>query len=203
YELQRYIEKVAINAPGFYEHCQHQDEISRRCTAWATAVEKYYWPLGDEPLRDRKPFKDICQQRANDARARIADAVKWLPLEGNIKQTVKAITAWARCSAQTLYKNRELWHPDSEPRAQRVTDHMADDAAEIEAIRRQVRESLESVGTGEVTHKGGENEVCILKSSHLKNLSPRDKRGGAGERKGISTGWLPNMDWQQEAVGDV
>lgn len=204
FELREYIMKVADDAPGFYQHCNHLHEIQQRCTAWANAVEKYYWPLGDEPLRERKPFKDICQQRANDARVRIADAMKWLRFKTDgVKERVTLITAWAKCSAQTLYKNCDLWHPEGKARSQRVTPHSVSDTAELEAVRRQARESLESVGIRSVTHKGGENEVCILKSSDLKNLSERDKRGGAGERKGISTGWLPSLDWKQGAVDDV
>lgn len=202
HELKRYIEKVAIEAPGFYQYCNHQHEIVRRCEAWGNAVEKYYWPLGDEPLRKRKPFKDICQQRANDARDRIAEAVKWcrFELRTNIKHRVATLTAWAKCSAQTLYKNCDLWHPEGEKRSQRVTPSSASDAAELESVQRLCRESLESVGIRSVTHERGENEVCILKSSDLKNLSPEGKGGGSGGGKGLSTGWLPDMNWQEGAV---
>ncbi|MEM6432918.1 MAG: hypothetical protein AAF773_03530 [Cyanobacteria bacterium P01_D01_bin.115] len=106
-ELFKYILKIAENAPGFRRHCNHQHEIDRRCATWANAVEKYYWPLGDEPLRERKKFTDVCQQRADDARYRIAEAVKHLRFyfDGKtIKQMVEMITGWACCSAQTLYR---------------------------------------------------------------------------------------------------
>ena len=206
FELQRFIEKTAIEAPGFYQHCHHQYEMNRRCTAWANAVEKYYWPLGDEPLRERKPFQDVCQQRANDARARIAEAVDHLRdiLDGvSIKKMVQWLTQRAKCSPNTLYKNRDLWHPDGEKPPEGVTPSSVSDTAELEAVQRQVRESLESVGTRPVTHKGGENEVCILKSPDLKNLSPEGEKRGCGGEKGFSTGWLPDMNWKPGAVGDV
>lgn len=203
-ELQVYVVHTALKCPGYEQHCSHQHDIGRRCDAWAIAVEKYYWPLGDEPLRERKPFADICQQRANDARARINEAVKWFRFqEMGIKELAIAICQQAKCSLQTLYKNCDLWHPDGEARSQRVTPYSVSDSAELEAIQRLVRQSLESVGIRSVTHSGGENEACILKSPDLKNLSPEGKERGCGGEKGVSTGWLPALDWKQGAVGDV
>ncbi|NEQ45659.1 MAG: hypothetical protein F6K00_19780 [Leptolyngbya sp. SIOISBB] len=206
HELIIYIATTAFDCPGYLEHCQHKHEIERRCRAWGMAVEKYYWPLGDEPLRERKSFGDICQQRANDARDRIADAVKWLrqQMQGfNIKQMVAAICREARCSPNTLYKNRDLWHPDGEKPSEGVTPSSVSDPAELEAVQRQVRESLESVGAWEVTPKGGRDEVYILKSPHLKNLSPEGEKRGCGGEKGLSTGWSPLNGWKEGGVDDV
>jgi len=205
-DLYKYILKVATEAPGYAQHCNHQHEIESRCAAWANAVEKYYWPLGDEPLRERKAFKDICKQRASDARDRIQWAVTQLRFQLadlGIKERVKLICDYICCSAQTLYKNRDLWHPDGEKRSQRVTAPTVSDPEDLAEVQRLVRESLESVGIASVTPSGGENEVCILKSSHLKNLSEGEKEGGVGEGKGVSTGWVPSLDWQQGAVDDL
>ena len=186
HDLQVYVAHTALNAPGYARYCGHQHEIGRRCDAWALGVEKYYWPLGDEPLRDRKPFKNICQERANDARARIAEAMKWVKFQGmNVKELVNHLTRAAHCSAQTLYKNLDLWHPHPKSPEQGVTDASAGDSEDLAEVQRQVRESLESVGIRSVTHQGRENEVCILESAHLKNLSSGEKRGDTGERRGF------------------
>ena len=204
YDLQVYVVHTAVHAPGYRQHCGHQHEIGRRCDAWARGVEKFYWPLGDEPLRERKPLKDLCQQRANDARARIAEAMRSLRDAGlGIKQLAIALVEQAKCSLQTLYKNRDLWHPDGDQPKPACNPSSVSDPAELEAVQRQVRESLESVGIRSVTHQGGENEMCNLKSPHLKNLSPEGEKRGCGGEKGFSTGWLPDMNWKPGAVGDV
>ncbi|MDB9527933.1 hypothetical protein PN498_18210 [Oscillatoria sp. CS-180] len=208
-DLQVYVFTTATSRPGYERWCGHQHEIGRRCDAWALAVEKYYWPLGDEPIRKRKPFKDICRQRADDAKARILEAMRSLRFEApqmGIKRLANELVAIAKCSLTTLYKYAELWHPHPKPEAQHVTPDGARDTADLATVQRLVRESLESVGIRTVTHKGGGNEVCILKSTHLKNLSPAGEREGYGERKGNSTGslgWIPNLNWKPGAVGEV
>ena len=113
------------------------------------------------------------------------------------------ITGWACCSAQTLYKNPDLWHPAPDKRSQRVTPHSVGDTAELEAVQRLVRQSLESVGIRSVTHKGGEDEACNLKPADLKNSSLQGKERGYGGEKGVSTGWLPDMNWQQGAINEL
>jgi hypothetical protein len=200
-DLQVYVLQTATKAPGYERWCNHQHEIGRRCDAWAMAVEKYYWPLGDEPLRERKPFKDICAQRAADARARIKEAMTWFRFDDlGIKELAIAICDHARCSLQTLYKNCDVWHPEGQKRSQRVTDRTASDSDELAEVQRLCRESLESVGIGSVTRSGGENEACSLKSPPSKKLIPGAERGVAGEREGVSTGWLPPLNWQEGAV---
>ena len=191
-ELYRYILKTAEGANGYAQFCGHHHDIHVRAGSWATAVEKFYWPLGDEPLRERRSLQAICEQRANDARSRIGWAVKELGdhlSHLNIKERVKLISGYVCCSASTLYKNLDLWHPEHNLAAKRVTPDYESDRAELTRVRKLVRESLESVGIGSVTRQGGENEACNVKSPLRKKLSERDERGGAGERAGLSTGW--------------
>ncbi|NER84964.1 MAG: hypothetical protein F6K42_36735 [Leptolyngbya sp. SIO1D8] len=127
----------------------------------------------------------------------------WFRFQGlNIKQRAIAIAQEARCSLQTLYKNRDLWHPEGESRSQGVTPSRVSDAAELETVRRLVKSSLESVGIRSVTHNGGENKVCSLKSADLKNLSSKGEKRGSGGEKGISTGWLPSLNWQEGPVDE-
>jgi hypothetical protein len=167
-------------------------------------VEKFYWPLGDEPLRERKPFKDVCAERAADARARITRAMAFLRFENlGIKELAIALVKNAGCSQQTLYKYPELWHPNPDQLRQRVTDAVSGVRDELAEVQRLVRESLESVGITSVTHKGGENEVCSLNTPPSKNLTPEGEKRGCGGEKGISTGWLPPLDWKEGAVDDL
>jgi len=203
-ELAEYVERIATTRPGFEQWCGHQAEIWQRSSMWARAVEKYYWPLGDAPLRTREKLPDVNAQRARDARDRIADAMQQLRFEVGmtIRELVAQLVKDARCSVQTLYKNLDLWHPNPAPEATPadgcVTAQPEGDTAQIEALRALVRESLESAESSTVTHLRGENEVCSLKSASQKNLTPGEKRGVQGGEEGLSTaaacGKLPN-DW--------
>lgn len=190
-ELYRYILTTAENAPGYAQFCGHHHDIHARAGSWAAAVEKFYWPLGDEPLRERRSLDSICKQRANDARSRIGYAVKELGeklADMGIRDRVKLICDFVCCSPNTLYKNRDLWHPDHSKPSRRVTAHTEPDTGELERVRALVRQSLESVGIRSVTRLGGENEACNVKSPPQKNLSGREKEGVLGGERGFSTG---------------
>ncbi|MGG6237211.1 hypothetical protein ACQ4N7_01120 [Nodosilinea sp. AN01ver1] len=192
-ELAEYVERIATTRPGYERWCSHQHEIWRRACVWARAAENYYWPLGSEPLRERRSLVDVAQERASDARARIAEAIRSVRFAGlSIRELVSSLCTYARCSATTLYKNRDLWHPEQVTECDRtsepVTAQPEGDRASMSAILAQVRESLESADLAPVTRLWGENETCSLISSDLKNLSPGGKEGGAGGREGLSTG---------------
>lgn len=133
------------------------------------------------------------EERADEARERIESNFRILKfsLEGLcIREIANRLAQTARCSLSTLYK-QDLWHPERSP----VTDAISGNLAEIEVLRRIVRSELESPGPPTVTGDGEGNEACNLKSALEKFLSPRGKEGGAGEEKGISPGWLPDMNW--------
>ncbi|NEQ32384.1 MAG: hypothetical protein F6K04_15510 [Leptolyngbya sp. SIO4C5] len=112
--------EMATHLPGYQQHCRHQHELHTRVRAWCKAVEGYYWPLGDEPQRDTSrdvpPTPSVNQQRAEDARDRITQAIESLrqlgTLPSKIRELTQRIAQTARCSLQTVYKHRSLWHPD-------------------------------------------------------------------------------------------
>lgn len=210
-ELLRYVVKVALDAPGLYDWSDHINEISKRCTAWCRSVENYYWPMGSEPLRERKKLMDICTERATEARARITAAVQQICLDGmKVGERVKAIIAEAHCSPQTLYKNKDLWHPEPDRLSRPVTPDGGAIADTPESITRQILDSLQSTDTPSITPLGGENEVCILKTAPLKNLPPGGIERGSGGEEGLSTApdpaptpapqWPP-LDWQPDYTG--
>jgi hypothetical protein len=210
--LAEFVTRTANEAPGVEQYCQHLYELDRRCFQWAAAAEKFWWPLGDDPLRERPSFMNVCKERAEEARLRIQRAVNSLALVGmNVKARVEALCQEAKCSASTLYKNKDLWHPghqDGDQDSLPVTPHQTDDITDPAEALRLLREGLGSPDSWGVTGKGGNNEACILKSLPLKNLTPGGREGGRGGREGLSTGpastgWLPPLDWIEGAVDDV
>ncbi|WP_052051084.1 hypothetical protein [Leptolyngbya sp. KIOST-1] len=114
-----YTLRIALHCPGYEQYCRHQHEIERKVTAWARAVEGYYWPLGTTPTRDPSHPKNnlvpFNQQQAEDAQHRIRIAYAELEQAGELPEQItaraKAIAQSAKVSQQTLYKHLSLWHP--------------------------------------------------------------------------------------------
>lgn len=183
-ELAEYIERVATAAPGYERWCRHRHEIWRRCCVWGRAVERYYWPLGAEPLRDRPTLAQVCDQRATDAQRRISEAVAQLPGPvATVKELATQICSIARCSLATLYKYAHLWHPrppapkeDARP----VTDQGSRLPGPMGAIRAQILQSLESADLRSVTGFGGEDEMWSAENLPFKILKSGSDGGGPG-----------------------
>jgi len=112
--------EMATRLPGYQHYCRHQHEIEYKVKAWCKAVEKYYWPLGNEPKRDtatdQPPKLSVNQQRAEEARKRIKAAIATLKqlgtLPDKISDLAQQLTEIAHCSLQTIYKYANLWHPN-------------------------------------------------------------------------------------------
>jgi hypothetical protein len=112
--------QTAIHLPGYQQYCRHQQDIHHRVKAWCKAVEGYYWPLGDDPKRDTSselpPKPSVNQQRAEDARDRIQQALQTLQQLGSlphrIRDLAQQLARTAHCSLKTIYKHRPLWHPE-------------------------------------------------------------------------------------------
>jgi hypothetical protein len=119
-DLIDYTLRIAISRPGYEKYCRHRHEIERKVTAWARAVENYYWPLGTTPTRDTSaPSNNLVQfnrQQAEEAQSRIKAAFDQLEQTGELPEQItaraRAIAQVARVSQQTLYKHRSLWHPN-------------------------------------------------------------------------------------------
>ncbi|HEY9879439.1 MAG TPA: hypothetical protein V6D29_13365 [Leptolyngbyaceae cyanobacterium] len=136
--LADYIVRIAVNTPGYAQHCQHQSEIRRRAKDWAQAVEKYYWPLGSEPLRLRKAEAagpNGNEVRSQEALTRIRAAVEQLmalnQLPATVRGRVKVLVEQAQTSVQTLYKHKCLWHPEQIRTEKPVTVQQASDTADL------------------------------------------------------------------------
>lgn len=126
--LVDFIYQQTISSPGYEKWCRHQREIRMRSRVWATAVEKYYWPIGSYG-KARQTIASTTAAAVNDLRAQSAQesiraAMQQLEAAGNLPQRVTARAEAIRkaqaslsstsSSLETLYKaeNKKLWHPD-------------------------------------------------------------------------------------------
>ncbi|MEM9567013.1 MAG: hypothetical protein AAF974_01800 [Cyanobacteria bacterium P01_E01_bin.34] len=114
-ELASYIESVAVELPGYQDHCHHKDEIGKRSLEWARSSTKHYYPYSERAGKVDKPKHPTNEERQQAACERIKQAMKALIEVGKL-----ALGITSRCqqlsghgvSKETLYKNKELWHPE-------------------------------------------------------------------------------------------
>lgn len=150
-----YTLRIALHCPGYEQYCRHQHEIERKVTAWARAVEGYYWPLGTTPSRDTNQPKNnlvpFNQQQAEDAQHRICAVYAELEQAGELPEQItaraKAIAFAAKVSQQTLYKHLSLWHPAHQ---EGVIAQLASLLAPEEVNSEAIPESLEPFETKEL-----------------------------------------------------
>ena len=136
-QLINYIEKTAINAPGYQQYCSHQHEIGKRAREWAVAVESFYSPYCSYPKRSRTysdtfnkdtssgaannivPLSDrINEQRSAMAQERVKNALSHLEATNTLPTAAtaraKALIATTKqlfgvtISHKTLYKQSYL-----------------------------------------------------------------------------------------------
>lgn len=124
--LVDYVIQTIIGCPGYKKWCGHQNEIEIRARQWAKECEKYYRPhpspspgLGNPWKAEREKSIEKVDRRiqANAKKSasaieRIQSAVASLDqVATSIRERANAIAAAAKCSLATLYRNRDLWHP--------------------------------------------------------------------------------------------
>jgi hypothetical protein len=130
HKLARYICQTARSLPGFDEFCRHRHELERKAEFWARSVESSprYFPFGigkvSKPIEpgegDRSPGGyegnawNILQMQI--ARLKIRDAIAVLLEDGILAVGIRdrlGQLMMAGLSADTLYRHRDLWHPEA------------------------------------------------------------------------------------------
>lgn len=215
--LIAYTLETATHLPGYQQHCRHQQDIDRRIKAWCKAVEKYYWPLGDEPKRDtaidQPPTPSLNQQRAEDARDRIAKAIAKLKQLGNlpskIRDLAQRLIETAHCGLKTLYKYLDLWHPDHVqiPEETCVTAQPESDSVQFEPINPPPSAQLslptalsKSLSDG-LLHTQEDFMKCgsSFSSSQKNSL----ERGGGGRERKVFHSWSLRMLLSKTDASDL
>jgi hypothetical protein len=112
------IVKVAMALPGYDSYCRHKHEIRKRASQWARCVEaSHYFHYGIKKTSAVPVVEQTWhEQKAMEARERITKTLAALLEEGALPSAAgaraKLLVARCRMSQATLYKYKELWHPD-------------------------------------------------------------------------------------------
>lgn len=118
--LSAQILEIAISLPGYNEWCRHHCDLTQWCEYWARSVQNSnYYPYGSrwKEKTEVPPLEPTWNEKqAQDARSRISSAVTDLLAEDQLPNGVRArlllLKGLAGCSTDTLYKNKDLWHPE-------------------------------------------------------------------------------------------
>ena len=197
--LVKYIHETATTAPGYAQWCGHQHQIELRSRSWAKAVEKYYWPLGTHakprPVDNVVPFNE---RRSKTAQEEIQTAIAILE-DGNrlpeaITARAQAISALAGTSLGTLYRHKELWHPEHQKVEKRcVIPDSTVDTAPIPPLPAPSEERLESLQKEELQTK--EKIMKCRPAPREDSFKEKSKksapRGGRGEQISFPQAEMP------------
>ncbi len=117
--------QIARSLPGFYEWSNHVHEIEKRARDWARAIERTarYFPYGTRRREhsvkaeaDTTSLPSYHDQLAATAREKVRLAIATLLEKGKLPVTVSArfklLTSQFHIGGSTLYKHKDLWHPD-------------------------------------------------------------------------------------------
>ena len=110
------IVKVARALPGYKDYCGHQRDIVKKAKAWAHSIENEsrYFPYASGKAFKAKQGPTWNEQQAAEAREHIRQCVIELCQQnvfpGGITPRFELLCT-CHISGETLYKNRDLWHP--------------------------------------------------------------------------------------------
>lgn len=114
-ELARATAETARSRPGYDQYCNHKHHIEKRAKEWARCVEKKYYPYGSRKTAPKVALPDPNDLKRTAARDRIAVAVAAYESTDDFPSGITArakILATNGISLATLYRHRDLWHPD-------------------------------------------------------------------------------------------
>ena len=199
--LIKYIRETATAAPGYAQWCGHQHQIELRSRSWAKAVEKYYWPLGTHakprPTANIVPFN---QRRSLTAQEEIRAAIALLEEGDRLPEAItaraQAISELAGTSLGTLYRHKELWHPQHQKSEKRcvITDP-AVDTAPIQQPSQPMPKQPDPLPTKELQTK---KEVMKCRPASREDFSKKEfktssPRGVRGEQPRFSQVERPKL----------
>lgn len=121
--------EVATSLSGYRDYCRHQHEIKHRITEWVRCIENsHYFHYGDPSGKFKSSTKDSDlelavqqsptwnQEQSTGARDRIRSAIADLLEQGKLPRGATArfrILVAYGIGGGTLYRHRDLWHPES------------------------------------------------------------------------------------------
>jgi hypothetical protein len=120
-EVESWVLAKIVTLPGYQQFCRHRREIRRRVKDWVKTNRHSgrYHPYGSQTKQPKQPKAPPNSVRSREALERIKAAISTIKatlgdLPPGAKKRQNLICNMAQCSATTLRKHLELWHPKFE-----------------------------------------------------------------------------------------
>lgn len=200
--LAEVILETAESLPGFHQWCRHQHELTSLCLNWARTVElSNYYPYGKDAIKVKPSNSPSWNERqAAMARGRIVAAIKELQDTGCYPDGAKARHLALKqfsIGSDTLYRNKELWHPDYE------LEPASDERIQPRSRKSDDRERLKTA-SDERIQPTPDNKLGIVGSvAPPAQTEPDPPDGGSG---GFSTGSnspVGGVDFVKKALQEI
>lgn len=175
------IVSTAQSLPGYREWCGHQHEIYQRAAEWARCIENsHYFPYGAQKGK-YKSKKDVAvveitwnEQRSQTAQSKIQAAMLDLFNTGELPSTATArFTKLLEygLGGGTLYKYKQLWHPDlwKTPQTPQLIKGAEAAATASPAAASHPTSLLSSDVSNPLQDKGLEDSEVSTKASEVRN----------------------------------
>jgi|GEM_PF-507258 len=114
--IAKYISKTARATAGFLKFCGDIHRLEKKAKSIAEWCLKHHFPWGSKKTEQTNEVDMSKAERQAERIERIRLAVSELKNTGAMPQTIRgmaqAIAKTASVSIETLYDNKELWHPE-------------------------------------------------------------------------------------------
>jgi hypothetical protein len=160
--IAEYITKTAKAAAGFIKFCGDIQRLEQKAKDIAKWCIKHHFPFGskkgEQTETESENIKIQKAQKQEERLERIRTSVNELTKTGEMPKTIRgmaqAIAKAAKVSVETLYENKELWHPEfTESCNSADTNNLTPSAIEIAAPVKQAETQTERTVTEKALYK--------------------------------------------------
>jgi hypothetical protein len=160
--IAEYITKTARAAAGFLKYCGDIKRLEQKAKDIAKWCMKHNFPFGSKKGEQTENESENTEtqkaQKQAERLERIRTSVNELNKTGEMPETIRgmaqAIAKTAKVSVETLYDNKQLWHPEfTESRNSRNTNNSAPSPIEIAPLIEQAETQTERTVTEKALYK--------------------------------------------------
>jgi hypothetical protein len=181
--IAEYISKTARAAAGFTKFCGDIKRLEQKAKDIAKWCIKHHFPWGskkgEQTENESEKTETQKAQKQAERLERIRTSVTELNKTGEMPETIRgmaqAIAKTAKVSVETLYENKQLWHPEfTESRNSTNTNNSAPSTAAIAPPIEQAKTQTERTVTEKALYKALAESETPLRGQELPKFADVD-----------------------------
>jgi len=178
--IAEYISKTARAVAGFTKFCGDIKRLDQKAKDIAKWCMKHHFPWGSQSKNEEQTDTETQKaQKQAERLERIRTSVNELNKTGEMPETIRgmaqAIAKTAKVSVETLYENKQLWHPEfTESRNSPNTNNSAPSPIVIAPPNEQVETQTERTVTEKTLYKALAPSETPLRGQELPKFADVD-----------------------------